>query len=37
MEPPPGERFEVDWGHFGVLQYASDKRKLLRFRPGGGA
>ena len=21
-EPPPGERFEVDWGHFGVLDYA---------------
>jgi hypothetical protein len=23
MEPPPGERFEVDWGHFGVLDYAA--------------
>src|SRR6476646_8184311 len=21
MEPPPGERFEVDWGHFDVLEY----------------
>jgi hypothetical protein len=21
MEPAPGERFEVDWGHFGVLDY----------------
>jgi len=31
MEPPPGERFEVDWGHFGVLDYASDKRKLYAF------
>ena len=31
MEPPPGERFEVDWGHFGVLDYAGDKRKLYTF------
>jgi len=31
MEPSPGERFEVDWGHFGVLDYASDKRKLYAF------
>jgi transposase len=31
MEPPPGERFEVDWGHFGVLDYATDKRKLYAF------
>jgi transposase len=31
MEPPPGERFEVDWGHFGVLDYAGDKRKLYVF------
>jgi len=31
MEPPPGERFEVDWGHFGVLDYAGDKRKLYAF------
>src|ERR1700691_4009676 len=31
MEPPPGERFEVDWGHFGVLDCASDKRKLYAF------
>jgi transposase len=31
MEPPPGERFEVDWGHFGVLDYAQDKRKLYAF------
>jgi hypothetical protein len=21
MEPGPGERFEIDWGHFGVLSY----------------
>src|SRR3954447_5732408 len=34
MEPPPGERFEVDWGHFGVLDYTGDKRKLLRIRLG---
>jgi transposase len=31
MEPPPGERFEVDWGHFGALDYAADKRKLYAF------
>jgi len=31
MEPSPGERFEVDWGHFGVLDYAGDKRKLYAF------
>ena len=24
MEPAPGERFEVDWGHFGVLNYSGD-------------
>src|SRR5215469_13061832 len=31
MEPPPGDRFEVDWGHFGVLDYSGDKRKLYAF------
>lgn len=31
MEPPPGERFEVDWGHFGALDYQGDKRKLYAF------
>jgi transposase len=31
MEPPPGERFEVDWGHFGVIDYSGDKRKLYTF------
>ena len=31
MEPPAGERFEVDWGHFGSLDYAGDKRKLYAF------
>lgn len=31
MEPPPGERFEVDWAHFGVLDYAGDQRKLYAF------
>jgi transposase len=31
MEPPPGERFAVDWGHFGVLDYCGDKRKLYAF------
>ena len=31
IEPAPGERFEVDWGHFGVLDYSGDKRKLYAF------
>jgi transposase len=31
MEPPPGERFEVDWGHFGALSYSGDRRKLYAF------
>jgi transposase len=31
MEPAPGERFEVDWGHFGALDYSGDKRKLYAF------
>jgi transposase len=31
MEPNPGDRFEVDWGHFGTLDYFGDKRKLYVF------
>lgn len=31
MEPSPGERFEVDWAHFGSLDYEGDKRKLYAF------
>lgn len=31
MDPSPGERFEVDWGHFGALDYQGDKRKLYAF------
>lgn len=31
MDPQPGERFEVDWGHFGVLDYEGDRRKLYAF------
>ena len=31
MEPAPGDRFEVDWGHFGALDYAGDSRKLYAF------
>ncbi|MGH6675858.1 MAG: IS21 family transposase, partial [Xanthobacteraceae bacterium] len=31
MEPPPAERFEIDWGHFGTLDYQGDKRKLYAF------
>jgi hypothetical protein len=29
MEPPPGERFEVDWGHFGAPQYAGDSANSM--------
>jgi hypothetical protein len=28
MEAIAGERFEVDWGHFGALDYSGDSRKL---------
>ena len=28
VEPGPGERFEVDWGHFGALDYNGAPRKL---------
>jgi transposase len=31
MEPGPGERFEVDWGHFGALSYQGHTRKLYAF------
>jgi transposase len=31
MEPLAGERFEVDWGHFGSLNYSGDLRKLYAF------
>jgi transposase len=31
MEPQAGERFEVDWGHFGTLDYQGDMRKLYAF------
>ncbi len=31
MDPQPGERFEVDWGHFGALDYEGDRRKLYAF------
>jgi len=31
MEPLAGERFEVDWGHFGTLDYSGDQRKLYAF------
>jgi transposase len=31
MEPAPGERFEVDWGHFGALDYSGDLRKVYAF------
>lgn len=31
VESSPGDRFEVDWGHFGSLEYQGDKRKLYAF------
>lgn len=31
VEPGPGERFDIDWGHFGALQYAGTPRKLYAF------
>jgi transposase len=31
MEPGAGERFEIDWGHFGSLVYATVPRKLYAF------
>ena len=31
MEPLAGERFEVDWGHFGALSYSGAARKLYAF------
>src|SRR5262249_4849105 len=33
MEPAPDDRFEVDRGHFGALDYSGDKRKLYVFAP----
>ena len=31
VEPAPGERFDVDWGHFGALAYNGATRKLYAF------
>jgi transposase len=31
VESSPGDRFEVDWGHFGALSYDGDQRKLYAF------
>src|SRR5262249_43638601 len=31
MEPGAGERFEIDWGHFGSLAYDGAPRKLYAF------
>ena len=31
MEPSPGERCDVDWGHFGALLYNGAPRKLYAF------
>jgi transposase len=31
VESSPGDRFEIDWGHFGSLEYQGDQRKLYAF------
>jgi transposase len=31
VEPAAGERFDIDWGHFGTLDYQGDARKLYAF------
>lgn len=31
IESSPGDCYQVDWGHFGVLDYEGDKRKLYAF------
>src|SRR5437588_2861050 len=31
VEPAPGDRFDVDWGHFGALVYNGATRKLYAF------
>ena len=31
VESSPGECFQIDWAHFGVLDYEGDKRKLYAF------
>jgi transposase len=31
MEPAAGERFDIDWGHFGALVYTGATRKLYAF------
>jgi transposase len=31
IEEQPGESFQVDWGHFGSLDYQGDQRKLYAF------
>lgn len=31
MEPAAGERFDIDWGHFGALTYNGTPRKLYAF------
>jgi transposase len=31
VEPGPGERFDIDWGHFGALIYNGTPRKLYAF------
>lgn len=31
VESSPGDCFQIDWGHFGVIDYQGDKRKLYAF------
>jgi len=31
IESSPGDCFQIDWGHFGALDYQGDRRKLYAF------
>lgn len=31
VESSPGDCFQIDWGHFGAIDYQGDKRKLYAF------
>ena len=31
IESSPGDCFQIDWGHFGAIDYQGDKRKLYAF------
>src|SRR4051794_3401568 len=31
VEPVPGERFDIDWGHFGALLYSARRESSMHF------